>query len=182
MFVSLAVLVILCWLPLTAGQILRTGLSADWLLGRPLSPRQIFRQDTAEYRPHWAQADLERTRATLSDPAGQPVRLQITEGIGRVRIERWEPRRITIRAEAQSSLKLLVGQLYYPGWTANASAHGRIGIAAAASTGLIELVVPSGSDHLELILQPTASETWGRWISGISLLFLVGRSLREATQ
>lgn len=82
-------------------------------------------------------------------------------------IEEWKPRRIILNATAAQPANLIVGQFYFPGWTATRSGEqvtNKIAVEPSPE-GLLQTSIPAGSSRVELTLPAHWTETAGAWIS-----------------
>lgn len=89
-------------------------------------------------------------------------------------ILRWRPRDIAFRLDLNMPAKLLVGQLYYPGWTAWIKGQKCcLPLRPSNPDGLVEIDVPAGKHVIELRLRAGLAERAGQAISAVSLVLVL---------
>jgi hypothetical protein len=99
------------------------------------------------------------------------TKVNIVEGNGDAKVERWKPREITLRVAGEGGVLLHVSQFYYPGWTAKLNdGPGNLSVVPSEPDGLISLSVPGGAHRVELYLDELPTERYGRIISIVSAL------------
>jgi hypothetical protein len=124
---------------------------------------------TQEYnvRPQWVQEDIR-------DFAENVAQVSFDTGVGDVEITRWKPRDIMIRVNTINGAMLNVGQLYYPGWTAQIIGEPCcLLVQPSNSRGLIAISVPGGDHEITLRLLVSTQESVGQLISGASLIITI---------
>jgi hypothetical protein len=137
--------------------------------------------DAYEYRPRWVPAAGYAALKSVDLSATPVVRVSVVSGRGAVDVTRWSPGDIRIKTNNQTAVSLKIRQFFYPSWQAHeAASRTQWELHPAASDGLIVLDLPAGSQNIELTLAPLPAESWGRGISLIALLAIVGMLLREA--
>jgi hypothetical protein len=121
---------------------------------------------TLDYRPRTVQTDL---RQWADDTP------QIAAEVGsQVIIEKWESRFILLAINSPEDSLITVGQLYYPGWTAQI-----IGQSCCLPTnpsvpdGLVTVQAPAGSYQLTLRLEPSPLEVAGQIVSFFSMILIL---------
>ncbi|HLL72737.1 MAG TPA: hypothetical protein VK363_14940, partial [Pyrinomonadaceae bacterium] len=134
-------------------------------------------RDAPEYRPATAAStqagDFENLLSRICrDESGRMARACAVEGTGTIKVERWQPREISLRVETESGLALNVSQFYYPGWAAYLDGR-RHPLAPSAPDGLLHLTVPAGTHQVNLRLRHTAAEDAGIILSAASLVALL---------
>ena len=75
-----------------------------------------------------------------------------------------------------STVTLVLNDAYYPGW--KATINGQPADIFPAYYAFRGLILPPGQHTIEFRYRP-ASFTWGVWISGVSLLVLLGAVASE---
>lgn len=134
-------------------------------------------RDAPEYRPASAASiqagDFENLLSRICrDGDGRMARACAVEGTGTIKVERWQPREISLRVETESGMALNVSQFYYPGWAAYLDGQ-RHTLTPSAPDGLLHLTVPAGTHQVSLRLRHTAAEDAGIILSAASLVALL---------
>jgi hypothetical protein len=123
-----------------------------------------------EYTPVWAK-DLEKL---LKKPA--PERIAVLSGNAFATVLAWQPEKRVIGAEVYSNALLRVATFYYPGWVARLDG-GKVQIVTESNTGEMLVSVPNGKHTLTLEFVDTPLRRSAKYISLISLLFLITAAL-----
>jgi hypothetical protein len=194
---TLALLLILAWLPLTVWK--------AWMSFPQTNPnqhdigeRQVQieqSRDAAEYRPRWNKSmaainwelsvdedfwdrfmnrDVESLLQRVgSSPEHQPTPT-IIEGIGRAEISSRKPREFDLLVESPTGVSLTVPQFYYPYWTAQlAGETNSLTLSPSDPDGLLSLRLPPGNHRVHFRLTRGRAELWGQIISLACLIILV---------
>lgn len=130
-------------------------------------------QDAPEYRPRWAERDAFYAMLGELRQARQVDQVNIIEGNADVIVESWEPRKIFLRLNSVTGATLRVKQLYFSGWGARTEDGVDLTVRPATPAGLLEMVVPAGSQRVKIELSPGMAERWGQYLSAFSLLILL---------
>jgi hypothetical protein len=133
-------------------------------------PARIFVIDQVGARPstlrkeHFTQDVFEHLGRSLPQ-AG------IANGTGRVDVLEWRPRHIVLAVDAESQTRLVVKQLYYPGWTARSRGESVVlPVAPAEPIALVSLVVPPGKHEIALSLDASIPERAGQALSAAAVI------------
>lgn len=143
--------------PLTAGS--ATWRSNNW--------------NTAEYRPRWAPANIEKSVVQLRGAATTIPRARIVNGDGVSRVAQWKPRRITLATDGSTIMIVAISQYFYPGWVATLDSAAAIPVDLSPADGLLQLSVPQGRHTIEMRLRKSRAETLGGRISLSSVIGFV---------
>jgi hypothetical protein len=130
---------------------------------------RIIEQGTFDYnyRPRWCQSDI-------TESAEQTPRVSIDTGIGSVEISRWKPRDIILEVNTPGGMVLTVGQLYYPGWTAQIIGEPCcLSIQPSKPEGLLSVSMPGGNYEVALRLTESVQEYAGQVISAVSAVVVL---------
>ncbi|MBD0327554.1 MAG: hypothetical protein ICV68_14045 [Pyrinomonadaceae bacterium] len=100
----------------------------------------------------------------------------VTTGDATITIERWSPRSIAFNVETRDPAAVVIGQLYFPGWTA-VSKRGDdetiLPISSDPTTGLVRIGIPPGRQSVTLRLEMLDSERLG-WASTLFGFVVLG--------
>jgi hypothetical protein len=119
------------------------------------------------YRPRWSQSDIRKS-------AEQTPKVSIDTGIGNVEIRRWKPRDIILEVNTPGSTVLTIGQLYYPGWTAQIMGEPCcLSIQPSKPEGLLSVSMPGGNYEVALRLTVSIQEYAGQMISAVSAVIVL---------
>lgn len=175
-----AVAVMLSWLLPTGHAIhVRSNIAALWVSDDPGLYQYL---DQPEYYPPSARdwlVPFQRNPIYREGPGLDrqrllpvPPRAEVIAGEAVVRTTTWQPRRLGLEVEAGRSSQVVLGQLYYEGWTARRAGDGaRLALRPSPERGLLALSLPEGSYTVELRLE-SPTETQGALISLIALAVL----------
>ncbi len=125
--------------------------------------------DAPEYRPRWT--------APNSLPSNA---VSVVEGEAEISIALQQPRKILLNVNAVHQTIVDVPQFYFPGWQWRLNGTGAFQDAQASSqSGLVRVLIPSGTYQVELRLNATWPERSGQIISafcfGLLILIVVRR-------
>lgn len=174
--------VALSWLGLDGFYAAR-GFSA-WgtnLLGKQADVRQIVRtqMDFPSMWPRPANLALasnfrafDRFVAAYPPKAAELETPFIGNMVGEVRVESWEPRRVTLQVDAPYDCQLTLNHFYYRGWQVRIVGAPGILAAQPSANGLMQFDVPRGSYRLVVELPHDEAERLGIAISLFSLALL----------
>jgi hypothetical protein len=119
------------------------------------------------YRPRWVRSDLREFAETISE-------VTIVSGTGVVEVKEWAPRNIQLRVNSPDIMELTVGQLYYPGWTAQIIGRSCcLLVQPSEAKGLLNISIPSGNYDIAIRLMVSTQEYIGQVISAISAFLLL---------
>ena len=93
---------------------------------------------------------------------------------GTVVVERWTPRRVTLRIEAPTDSRLTVNHFYYDGWQGRVKDEGTAIVATPSPDGLMQFAVPRGNYEFVVELPKDGPERVGLALSLFSLALLGG--------
>jgi hypothetical protein len=133
-------------------------------------------KDAPEYRPALAPSNtpeyLEGLKRRFCLDGEKLAQACVVEGVGAVAVERWQPRRISLRVSSASGATLNVRQFYFPGWAATLDGRAHP-LTPSASDALLSLSVPGGEHRVEISLRRQAPELAGQIVSAISVVLLL---------
>jgi hypothetical protein len=160
---TISTMLVLGWFGINIWQ----GVQETTRVDRELFNREILQGSfEGPTQPRWVQRDLREFAFDIN-------RVTINSGMGEAEIMRWEPRDILIRVNSGDGMKLSIGQLYYPGWTAHIVGEPCcLSIQPSKFIGLITFYVPSGQHEISLRLPVTPQEFVGQLISVVSLFII----------
>jgi hypothetical protein len=120
------------------------------------------------FRPRWVLSDIRKS-------AEQTPQVSIYTGVGSVEIGSWKPRDIILEVNTPGSMVLTIGQLYYPGWTAQIMGEPCcLLIQPSKPEGLLRVSMPGGNYEVALRLTVSVLEYAGQMISAVSaVIFLL---------
>jgi hypothetical protein len=97
--------------------------------------------------------------------------------VGVVRVENWEPRRVTLEVDAPYDCQLTLNHFYYRGWQGRIDGAQGILPARPSADGLMQLDVPRGSYRMVVELPHDRAERTGMAISLLSLALLAATAI-----
>ncbi len=108
----------------------------------------------------------------------QPPRAVVVGGEGAWEIRRWSPRDIAAQVSTSEGVTLMIGQFFYPGWTAQiVGSPCCLPLGPSDPDGLISVKVPPGGHLIQLRLRPGPEERAGSAISAASALITLALAL-----
>lgn len=137
--------------------------------------------EVPEYRPPWSKESLFKTIAE-DGMNGRRERVSVDEKSARAIVEEWHPGRIALSADAEEPFTLILGQLYYPGWTATLDGNKDLDIGPSSDKGLVKVMVPRGKHHLVFRLRSGAAERIGQVGSLLGAITFIGLLARSRNQ
>jgi hypothetical protein len=172
---ALSILLIIGWLSLDIRQALIKSAPPHYVRGMtsmdkiPLN--EIIGRGTFDinYRPRTVQTDLRLWAEETPKISGVTVGDEVS-------IEKWESRRIIIAVNSPTDFPLTLGQLYYPGWTAQIiGQHCCLPLRPSDPDGLITGTLPAGSYELGFELSKGPFEQAGQIITllGMAIVLVV---------
>jgi hypothetical protein len=124
--------------------------------------------------PIYTQAEDPREPLRVRPPDDQKIHVDIVRGSGRASVLSAGPRQMELEASCESDCTLIVGQFYYPAWRAKLlPGPGEVSLKPGSPGGLMQVSLPPGTHHLELLLPRGWSERLGLWLSAFSFAFVV---------
>jgi hypothetical protein len=119
------------------------------------------------YRPRTVQTDLRLWAEDIP-------KISVATGGSQISIEKWESRLILLSVNLPTDSSLTIGQLYYPGWTAQIIGQSCcLPANPSEPDGLVTVQAPAGSYELALRLVSGPLEMVGQIISFFSLTFML---------
>ena len=145
--------------------------------------------DTIEHLPIWVPrtpfVDREVGYLATAKLSRETPRASVVAGKGTIDVQRWGADGIALDVHGVSPVKIVIGQFYYPGWSARLGDSGtELACGPSKPYGLLQCDVPAGNHSVTVIRTHTKPESVGIAISTLSLLiaaavWLTGR--RRAT-
>ena len=139
-------------------------------------------EDSAAYWPRTVPAgvaDLENLLDRVPKQNDVAAKAYVATGDATVTVERWSPRSIAFNVDTSDPAAVVIGQLYFPGWTA-VSKRGDdetiLPVSSDPTTGLVCLSIPPGRQSVTLRLEMLESERLG-WASTLFSFMVLGSFL-----
>jgi len=109
---------------------------------------------------------------------GERAPRALTTGTAKVEVRVWRPRDIVVRVDAPAGASVVIGQFFYPGWTARiVGAPCCLPLGPSDPDGLISIEVPPGEHVVGLRLRPGPEERLGMAISAAAALVTLALAL-----
>ena len=157
-----------------------------WMMGLD---RMKSDADVIEHLPIWVPrapfADRMVGALAVAKLSRETPRASVVSGKGTIDVQRWGADGINLDVHGISPVKIVIGQFYYPGWSARLGDFGtELACGPSKPYGLLQCDVPAGNHSVTVIRTHTKPESVGIAISTVSLLiaaavWLTGR--RRAT-
>jgi hypothetical protein len=143
--------------------------------------RVRYAEDFGLFRPGTVRSDLPADRLPLYSGGDfgpgipLPARTQIVEGDAQAQVLAWRPRSIVLQINARTPGRVLIGQLYFPGWQAIDEASGmHLPVAPSDGEGLLTMPFAAGNQRLAVSLRARPPEYAGIALSVLSLAGMIG--------
>ncbi len=119
--------------------------------------------------------DLEKSLSKIPGDGAGRAKAYLTNGVGDIRVFRWQPRDLGIQIDVPAAATVNVTQFFYPGWRARiAGSVDDLPIRASDDLGLISVAVPPGNHQINFTLVELWPEYVAEWFSiGFSLLTFI---------
>lgn len=132
-----------------------------------------FKRDPPEYRPMWFSEEIWRSDEEMKKLSQNIDSVKVISGQGRILIEQWKPRNITLEVAGKTNLFIKLRQFYYPGWSARIAKRDR-SLSVYPDRGLLGIVIPQGQHRILVRLEAGREEQLGKIMSLISAILTLG--------
>ncbi len=116
--------------------------------------------------------------ASLIASFGPKVRFK--EGTGSTQLLSWTPRHIEFETSSPTGGWVMVNQFYYPTWKAELIDRAKPAtVRTVMPEGLLEVQVPPGVQSIAVDIPTSITESMGRWLTALSLVFCLVRGFSK---